>query len=154
MAERGRPSIFSEELAARICERLAAGETLRAICRDDGMPAPSTVIGWTYADEAFSEQYAKARQHGYQFMADELLEIADDGSNDWMERQDGENAGYQFNGEHFQRSRLRVDTRKWLLSKALPKVYGDRQTHEVELSANAQLLALIEGRMNKARGAA
>lgn len=132
MAERGRPSIFSEELAARICERLAAGETLRSVCRDDDMPAPSTVIGWTHADKAFSEQYANARQHGYQFMADELLEISDDGSNDWMEREqerEGKNEGWQFNGEHFQRSRLRVDTRKWLLSKALPKVFGDKLAH-------------------------
>lgn len=129
MADKGRPSIFTEELASRICERLAAGESLRSVCRDDDMPAPSTVIGWTNSNEAFSEQYAKARQHGYQFMADELLEIADDGSNDWMERHDDENAGWQANGEHIQRSRLRVDTRKWMLSKVLPKVYGDKVQH-------------------------
>lgn len=129
MAERGRPSIYSEELAARICERLAAGETLRSVCRGDDMPAPSTVIDWKNSKEDFSEQYAKARKLGYEHMADELLEIADDGSNDWMERQEEENKGWQFNGEHFQRSRLRVDTRKWLLSKALPKVYGDKLAH-------------------------
>jgi hypothetical protein len=136
MAGPGRPSIYSEELAARICERLALGETLRAVCRDDDMPSPPTVIRWTLEKTDFSEQYARARETGYRLLADELVEIADDKL-----------------GEP-QRDRLRVDTRKWLLSKALPKIYGDRQTHEVELSANAQLLALIEGRMNKARGAA
>lgn len=64
-------------------------------------------------------------------MADELLEVADDARNDWMERQD-DNGGnsWQVNGEHIQRSRLRVDTRKWMLSKALPKVFGDKVTQE------------------------
>lgn len=151
MADRGRPSIYSEELASRICERLAFGETLRAICRDDDMPNEATVRTWAMdAENPFSTQYARAREIGYHGMADEIREISDDGSNDWMERNDGENAGYQANGEHIQRSRLRVDSRKWLLSKALPKIYGERQTHEVELSANAKLLALIEAGVNRA----
>lgn len=66
-------------------------------------------------------------------MADELLEVADDARNDWMERQD-DNGGssWKVNGEHIQRSRLRVDTRKWMLSKALPKVFGDKITQTVE----------------------
>ena len=59
-------------------------------------------------------------------MADELLEIADDGSNDWMKRQHGADQSYAANGEHIQRSRLRLDARKWLLSKALLKIYGDK----------------------------
>ena len=59
-------------------------------------------------------------------MADEMLEIADDGSNDWMMGKDGSNQFYAANGEHIQCSRLRLDTRKWLLSKALPKIYGDK----------------------------
>lgn len=64
-------------------------------------------------------------------MADEILEISDDGSNDWMERlgKEGEPAGWQLNGEHVQRSRLRVDTRKWILSKLAPKRYGDKLQH-------------------------
>lgn len=82
-------------------------------------------------------------------MADEIKEISDDGSNDWMERNDGENVAWVANGEHIQRSRLRVDTRKWHLSKALPKIYGDRHTHEVELSANDKLLSLIEAGLSR-----
>lgn len=153
MAERGRPSLYTEELAARICERLALGETLRAICRDDGMPSHTTVLDWTKSNEAFSDQYARSREAGYGLMADELLEIADDGRNDTY-LIDEETGARGVDHDVIARSRLRVDTRKWLLSKALPKVYGDRQTHEVELSANAQLLALIEGRLGRARGAA
>lgn len=131
MAGPGRPSIFSEELAARICERLALGETLRSVCRDDEMPAHSTVIGWTHENKEFSDQYARARETGYRILADDLVEIADDKLGDPA------------------RDRLRVDTRKWLLSKALPKIYGDRHTHEVELSANDKLLSLIEAGLSR-----
>jgi hypothetical protein len=130
MAGPGRPSIFSEELATRICERLAAGETLIAVCRDEEMPAESTVRAWALEDrEGFSAKYARAREIGYHHMADEIQEISDNGSNDWMERNDDENKGWQVNGEHIQRSRLRVDSRKWHLSKALPKIYGDKIAH-------------------------
>jgi hypothetical protein len=129
MAERGRPSIFSEELATRICERLAAGETLRAICRGDDMPHESTVRSWARDPEhPISTQYAKAREIGYEGMADEIIVIADSSDD----------------------ARLQVDTRKWLMSKALPKIYGDRQTHDVELSVNGRLLALIEAGMGRA----
>jgi len=130
--ERGRPSEFTHELAVEICRRLAEGQSLREVCRGDEMPAESTVRAWALEDrEGFSAQYARAREIGYQSMADELLEVADDGRNDWMERRDDDDQKtYQLNGEHVQRSRLRVDTRKWLLSKALPKVYGDKVTNE------------------------
>jgi hypothetical protein len=93
------------------------------------MPHESTVRAWALEDrDGFSTQYTKAREIGYQSMADELMEIADDGRNDWMERRGEEDAGWQANGEHIQRSRLRVDTRKWMLSKVLPKIYGDKVT--------------------------
>lgn len=122
----GRPSAFTQGLADTICDRLEAGETLRAICRDEGMPAPQTVLRWTKANEAFSEQYARARETGYGHMADELLEIADDKSKDAFVDIDGT---VHVNAEVVARSRLRVDTRKWLLSKALPKIYGDKLAH-------------------------
>lgn len=64
------------------------------------------------------------------YHADELLDIADDGTNDWMLRNDdGENVSYSLNGEHVQRSRLRVDTRKWLLSKLIP-AYAEKRINE------------------------
>ncbi len=81
--------------------------------------------------KGFSTQYARARDIGLDVMADEILEISDDGSNDWMERldKDGEATGLQLNREHVQRSRLRVDTRKWILGKLAPKRYGDKLQH-------------------------
>jgi hypothetical protein len=69
-------------------------------------------------------------------IADELLEIADDGSNDWMEREKG---GYELNAEHIQRSRARIDTRKWLLSKMLPKVYGDTKDDSADRDLNIRI---------------
>jgi hypothetical protein len=111
-----------------ICQRLADGETLRAICVDDDMPPESTVRTWALDNrEGFSAQYVRARELGYLSMADELLDVADNAANDWMVASgDSLLGGYAVNGEHLQRSRLRVDTRKWLLSKALPKMFGDK----------------------------
>jgi hypothetical protein len=125
----GRPSSLTPEIAEAVCAKLREGLSLREVCRADGMPDRTTVMDWVGANETFAIQYATARAQGYAVLSEELLEIADDGKNDWLERQDPENPGYSFNGEHYQRSRLRVDTRKWLLSKMLPKVYGDTIKH-------------------------
>lgn len=86
---------------------------------------------WARDIPEFAEQYAKAREALLEHHAEELLEIADDGSNDWMVRNDPDNPGFIANGEHIQRSRLRVDTRKWLLSKLAARKYGDKITAEL-----------------------
>lgn len=122
-----RPSDYTVEIAAEVCTKLAEGRSLRDVCSDEDLPAESTIRLWALEDRnGFSAQYARAREIGYHSMADELLEISDDGRNDWMVRRGEDDAGWQANGEHIQRSRLRVDTRKWMLSKVLPKVYGDK----------------------------
>jgi hypothetical protein len=131
MAETGRPSLYTPELAARICDRIASGESLRQVCRDEAMPCTSTVLKWAREIEEFSQQYAKARDALLEHWAEEITEIADDGSNDWISTNDPENPGYRMNGEHINRSRLRVDTRKWLLSKLAAKKYGDRIATEL-----------------------
>lgn len=124
----GRPSIFSQDLADAICDRLADGESLRSICADDTMPAKSTVFKWLGRNTIFADQYARAREAQADTLADEILDIADDGSNDWMERrrEDG-SVDEVLNHEHVQRSKLRLEARKWLAAKMQPKKYGDRQ---------------------------
>ncbi|MBR8007150.1 terminase small subunit-like protein [Burkholderia vietnamiensis] len=121
-------TIFTQELADTICEHLASGLSLRQIEEIEGMPSKTTILRWLGDDRftSFRDQYARARDMQAEGMADEILEIADDGRNDWMEIQnrDGENIGWKVNGEAVQRSRLRIDARKWLLSKLLPKKYG------------------------------
>lgn len=127
----GRPSDYTPELADAICARLSQGESLRSVCRSDEMPDASTVFRWLRVHAAFCEQYARAKEESADAHADEILAIADDGSNDWMEQldKDGEAKGWKENGEAIQRSKLRVDTRKWLASKLKPKKYGDKIEH-------------------------
>jgi len=127
-ARKGRPSLYTEALAARICRRLAEGESLRAICADKAMPAISTVMGWLFDGnhDKFSEQYARAREAQAEIRADEIVDIADDDTNDFTADKDGKLAA---NTEHIQRSRLRVDARKWIAAKLLPKRYGDKVQH-------------------------
>lgn len=111
---------------------------MRSICRDPDMPALSSVFLWLTKHPVFSEQYAKASEERAEAMFEEMFEIADDGTNDWMERQNKDGStDVAYNAEHVQRSRLRVDTRKWALSKMLPKKYGDKM--EVEHSGGVNI---------------
>ncbi len=128
----GRPSEFTPEIADKICGLLAGGPSLLEICKnDETLPAESTVRSWALDNvQGFAAKYARARELGYLRMADEMLGIADDGLNDWMERrrENGETESV-VNHEHITRSRLRFDARRWLLSKCLPKIYGDKLEH-------------------------
>lgn len=116
---RGRPCTFDPAIAMQICQRLANGESLRKICQDAHMPNESTVRGWVIDDHnGFAAHYTRARHLLAERWAEEVLEVADtpaptteSGSTD---------------GGFVQDKRLRVDARKWLLSKVLPKVYGDK----------------------------
>lgn len=133
---------YSQETADKICARLAEGESLRSICRDEGMPAYSTVRGWESDDPEFLARSTRAREEGCHAMAQDCLQIADDGHNDWMEKhgREGELIGWTVNGEHVQRSKLRIETRMRLLGKWLPKVYGDK----VELGGSLDVNSKIE----------
>jgi hypothetical protein len=105
----GRPSDYTPEVAELICQRLACGESLNKICKETGFPDISTVFRWLQQREEFRDKYARAREAQMDAMAEEILTIADKGKPDeanWL--------------------KLRVDTRKWLMSKLAPKKYGDR----------------------------
>ena len=119
----GRPTDYSDELANSICEKLMAGVSLREICRADDMPNRSSVHKWLSENTVFSDQYVRACDIRADGMFDEMFDIADDSANDWMKRKDGEEV---LNGEHVQRSKIRIDTRKWALARMQPKKYGDR----------------------------
>lgn len=123
-----RPTIYSDELADTICERIADGESLRSICDDEGFPSKSTVFAWLADNERFRTKYTHAREAQADALFDEMLDIADDGRNDWMERKnaDGDSVGWQENGEALRRSDLRIKTRQWMASKLLPKKYGEK----------------------------
>jgi predicted secreted protein len=127
----GRPSKYDPEIARQMCEQLSEGIPLREICRQEGFPAWRTVYDWMGKDPDLSTAIAHARDVGYDALAEECLDIADNANNDWMERfdEEGRSAGWEANGEHIQRSKLRIETRLKLLAKFNPKKYGDRVTH-------------------------
>lgn len=127
MAERGRPSEYTVEVAATICERIASGDSVRLIAESPDMPAQSTIYLWLQEHREFSERYARAREAQAEHMQDEILSIADDGRNDTYEDESG---GVRTDQDVIARSRLRVDTRKWLMSKLAPKKYGDKVVNE------------------------
>lgn len=120
----GRPSDFSAEMADRVIEGLVSGKSLRTVCAAEDMPNLSTVIRWLADDSKkdFRLQYAHAREVQAEIYAAETIAIADDGSNDTYQTEDGE----AVNHDVIARSRLRVDARKWYASKLAPKKYGDK----------------------------
>ncbi len=126
MATSGRPTKYSEEMADKICSLLSEGRSLRSICREDDMPCKASVFKWLREIDHFSDQYAKAKEEASDAMFEDIQDIADNGSNDWIEINDPDNPGYRVNGENIQRSKLRVDARKWMMSKMKPKKYGDK----------------------------
>lgn len=145
-AKVGRPSSFSEEIAERICSQLADGKSLRKICLADDMPHSVTVFRWLAERDEFRSQYARAREAQADALFDEALDIADDGINDWVADREEED-GFRYNGDAVQRSKLRIDTRKWMAGKLRPKVYGDKVALEHDVSNNlAELLQRIDGR--------
>ncbi len=106
----GRPSDYTEAMANHICSEISAGRSLRSICDDSGMPGQTTIFRWLADNKDFREQYAHAREAQMDAMAEEIIDIAD-----------------TENSEDVQRAKLRIDTRKWLMSKMAPKRYGDKQ---------------------------
>jgi hypothetical protein len=140
--KRGGQLTYDREVAHVICVELAKGKTLRAICRQEGFPPESTVRTWALEDvDGFAAHYTLARQLGLDAMADQLLEIADDGSGDITYDAQGNRL---VNGEHINRSRLRVDTRKWYLSKLAPKRYGEKVDVNVGGQAENPVATIIK----------
>jgi hypothetical protein len=116
---RGRPSSFTQAVADALVERMIGGESVRQICRDANMPGEKTVYQWLAKDEIFAQQYARGRVAQMEAMGEDIIEISDAPAREPVD---------------VQRNRLRVDSRKWLMSKLAPKKYGDK----LELSGDAE----------------
>jgi len=152
----GRPPLYTEAIAEEICRRMSEGETLKQICRDEHMPDSRTVRGWVLEDrEGFSPRYARARDMQLEAWAEEITEIAEDGSNDWMERETKSGRVITVvNEEAVQRSRLRIDSRRWLLSKLKPERYGDKLELSGKLDMNTKTDEQLDARIAQLIGKA
>ncbi len=127
----GRPTLFSDELALEICERIANGRSLRSVCLDKDMPNVATVMRWIDKNSDFCEQYRNACEDRETTHFEEMLTIADEVLPETAE---------------VARAKLRIDTRKWVLARMNPKKYGDKQKDE---DINAKAIDLVADLMKE-----
>jgi len=130
-------SAWDDNTRAYITEQLALGRSLRDICREKDMPSEGLVRKWARTEDEFGTQYARAREIGMDALADEILEIADDTQRDFKTTADGKEIVDQ---EAINRARLRVDARKWIMSKIAPKTYGEK----LDLNHSGSIATLSE----------
>jgi transposase-like protein len=147
----GRPTTYTAEVAERILFELSEGRTLADVCRDPGMPAEGTVWQWKNQDrEGFAARYWTARELGYDAIADEILEIADDARRDRIVRRRLDGTTFTVaNPDNIRHARLRIAARQWLLSKTLPRHYGKRPDPDAwrpPVDTLAELMKQIEER--------
>lgn len=95
------------------------------------MPSRTTVLKWARDLPEFTDQYARAREDLLEFWAEDILDISDESSGDYVQVTEGEETVTRVDHEYISRSKLRVDSRKWLLSKLAAKKYGDRISAEL-----------------------
>ena len=131
----GRPSKYTPQLASTICDRIANGEMLPSICDTPDIPAMGTVLRWAATLPVFRELYERAREVRLERMAEEMIEIADESSHDTISTERGEFA----DKEWIMRSKLRVETRQWLLARLARQLYGDRVQQEISGPAGGPL---------------
>lgn len=120
----GRPTKYTKELEVEICTAIAnSNKGLVPLCEEnEHWPTHSTIRQWIFEKKEFSDNYVKAKQEQADFLADEIIKIADDEEGDMIQGEFGKVG----NSVNVQRSRLKIDARKWIASKLKPKMYGDK----------------------------
>ena len=146
----GRPSKRTPELEDEIMRRISEGETLRSICRDDHMPSWTRIYDWMDTDPDLSARFARAREKGEEAILQQCMDISDDDKRDWnlVHDNDGNVIGVKVDGEHVQRSKLKIWTRMELLKRWNPKKWGDKVdlNHGVQPeNPLAKLLEQVQG---------
>lgn len=126
----GRPSTYDPHIANVICIRIGEGESLRAICREPGMPDKSTIFDWLRKYPEFADQYVRAREDQAETMAEEIVDIADETPETVpVYDKEGNVIDIKLDSAYISWQKNRIDARKWTASKLRPKKYGDRLTH-------------------------
>lgn len=125
--KKGRPRFpYSDNLADEICEAIASSSKgLDPLCKDNPhWPSRETIYQWLANNTTFSDKYARAKSRQAEVLVDEIINISDDSSRDTMTNELGVTVS---NNAAITRDKLRVDSRKWLCSKLLPRLYGDKE---------------------------
>jgi hypothetical protein len=132
----GRPTIRTERNRVVILTLVSQAKSLREIARMEGMPSRDSIALWLAEDATFSDQYRRAWEASADVDFEEMYEIVDNGSNDWMEKHDrhGNFVGWRINGESVARSALRFKQRQWAAARKAPKKYG--QTVDLAVGGN------------------
>jgi len=122
-----RPTKYNKELGERICKSIADGASLVSTLKQDGMPTQALIYSWLAEDkhEGFLEMYKRAREQQQENWAEQIIEISD---------KDGD----------VNRDRLRVDSRKWLVARLMPRKYGDRTLIEGDVTVHVKRIILEE----------
>lgn len=137
----GRPSDYTEELALKICEAVATStKSLGDICKEhDDFPDVSNVNKWRLRHDEFRVKFAEAKRLQAELLAESLDELAAEKST-YIDSEGNVRVDSGFTAA----KRLQVDTRKWIASKLLPKVYGDRPQDDVKTAADTLIEKLLE----------
>lgn len=122
----GGPTTLTWEIAEEICERLADGESMKAICRDPDMPNITLIYKWKRDTPWFDRMFKQARQDQVHTLVDEIIDIADDSTNDYVERETAKGTTIVLDEEHIRRSAIRIEARKWLAERMAPKEFGPK----------------------------
>lgn len=133
--KRGRPQQYTLELAKEICDVISSTSkgTKRLCAEHPHWPCQDTLFTWIKSYPEFSEQYARAKKCQVNLLVDEILDIADDTSQDQIITDHGE---VMLNSQAVSRAKLKIDTRKWLACKLIPRVYGNKiEENEIELNS-------------------
>ena len=151
-----RPTDYNQEIADKICEAIADGQSLRSICQTEDMPNKATVFRWLDKHKEFGDQYARAREEQAESLADEIVTIADSAGNPLMVDdipllKDGEPVIYA-DASAVAHARLKVDARKWVASKLKPKKYGDKLQTEHSGEINVGFHEVLAKARERARG--
>lgn len=120
MAKQGRSSIYSQELADKICELIGDGNSMRSICRMDEMPEMQTIWRWLRENKDFSERYTRATEERTEAQNEDLLDLGDEAV------RLAQNVDPKAAGAVVQGVKLKADNLKWVMSKMKPKKYGDK----------------------------
>jgi hypothetical protein len=142
---------WTPELEELILGGLMSGRMLTEICREPDMPSVMSVHNWRTQDRGgFAARYRQAREIGCETIADEMVDIADDRSQDWLVRTNKDGTREAFlDPDRISRARMRFDARRWRLSKIMPRTYGDRidlNARQDDAGGWADLLKAVDGK--------